>query len=135
MPELVIQGRHLTVAAPKVFPAGTDGGSPYSRAAADALIPSVRDTKLVDGLVLSDGTKHYVVTKRGMSPGLGEAVESARYDGKPVTVTLDGKRMEVLKSLDAPDTLREKLSYWRVMIPLMFRSMLSQAMGRGNGFS
>ena len=124
MSELNFNGKSVQVGNVKQFPIATDGGLPYGRQAGDALIPNANDTQLKDGLILSDGAHHHVVVQRGLNANLREGSK----------VTLDGKEMTVLRSLNAPDTLREKINYWTGMIPIMFRSAVSQAMGRGNGF-
>lgn len=134
MADLNFNGKSHQVGAPKAFPAPEPGGREYSMDAADHLIDGA-DYKLVDGLILSDGVQNYVVKKKGLNPDLAQEVEMSRYGDKPVMATLDGKQMKVVKVLDAPDTFREKVSYWSTMLPLMFRSMVSQALGRGNGFS
>lgn len=133
MADLNFNGKSYQVGTPKAFPAAEAGGLPYSMDASDTLVNGP-DYKLVDGLILSDGSKNYVVKQRGMSPGLEREVEMARYGGKPVMATLDGKPMRVVKVLNAPDTFGEKVRYWSTMLPIMVKSMISQAMGRGNGF-
>ena len=126
MANLQLGGGHVvTVKAPQAFPAGKDGGLPYSRAASVALMPrDTIDTRLRDGLILSDGQTDYVVNKRGLNPDLDEGA----------TVKLDGRTLSVKRSLNVPDTFREKLRYWSAMLPLLIRSKLSELSGHGNGF-
>ena len=115
----------LKVAPPQAFPAEAGAGRPCSRAASDALIPAgTRDSRLVDGLVLTDGTTDYVVKRRGLNRHLPEGTRA----------TLDGKALTVAHSIDVPDTFREKVRYWALMLQIMLISTVSKLRGRGNGF-
>lgn len=125
MSQLIIGSKPIQVAKPQAFPAGTDGGLPYSRAVSDALIPEgSRDTSLVDALVLTDGKTDYVVKRRGLNRDVAEGTR----------VKLDGKDLTVKRSLDVPDTLVEKVRYWGLMLQIMITSTVSTLRGRGNGF-
>ena len=129
MSDLKLNGQTINVTVKATLPAGDRmknyDGTAYSWEAAKKLVPEgTRDTRLVDGMILSDGKREVVVLKRGLN-------QEPRTGTK---VTLDGKPMTVVHALDVPDTFKEKVRYWKGMLPIMASEAWRKARGQGSAF-